>query len=308
MCIAILNRGSGEPLTKETFENCWRANSDGGGFMFAIDGRIRVFKEMKSVDTLYEMYEAMRSLYPEIDFVIHFRITTHGATNLTNCHPHMVNRGLAFVHNGIIQGFGDKEKSDTVEFCEKILRKLPRNFVEHEGVRRLIRLAGGWSKFIFLSKDGSTRIINEEAGTEFEGNWFSNCSFKTPEVSKHSYAQYAKYFNNRWNHNDGYNGRHSKKKGGDSRINVSHPFSTTEFPKGLPQATEDSAIDYGDTSQWEEAVESPFEDSYFNVSDETAKKYSPPRCSECDGELPTRMERYYGACQKCLREYGLLDN
>ena len=52
MCIIVLN--TKEHLSKELMIECWQANNDGAGLMYALDGKLTIFKELKNFNTYYE--------------------------------------------------------------------------------------------------------------------------------------------------------------------------------------------------------------------------------------------------------------
>ena len=97
--------------------------------------------------------------------IIHFRITTHGLTNRTNCHPFLIDDSIGFAHNGIIDFVSDhKKKSDTIMFKREILQQLPDNFIDNDIIIRLIEESIGNSKLVFLNRKGEFRIANEHKG------------------------------------------------------------------------------------------------------------------------------------------------
>lgn len=122
--------------------------------------------------------------------VVHFRIATHGETDQTNTHPFQVAEDLGFVHNGIISRVdckNDKSKSDTFHFNEKVLKPLynkDKGFIRNPVITDLIQSYIGMSKLVFLNKRGESIIVNEEAGKEDEGVWYSNTSYKPRPAPK----------------------------------------------------------------------------------------------------------------------------
>jgi hypothetical protein len=56
MCVAIL-KTKGSKISVETLHEAWTTNKDGGGFAFAKDGKLQVFKSLDKdtfIDTLVE--------------------------------------------------------------------------------------------------------------------------------------------------------------------------------------------------------------------------------------------------------------
>ena len=177
MCIAILNKKQ-SVLEKETLRNCWIANQDGAGMLYVKEGQMVIFKELKSFDRFYKQYLKAKEVTP-FDMILHFRITTHGNTDLKNCHPFLVNSKLGFAHNGILDVDADKDKSDTRVFNETVLRNLPRTFYKNQAILFLLDEFCSGSKLVFLDNKGYSAIVNEGDGeTDNEGNWYSNSSYK----------------------------------------------------------------------------------------------------------------------------------
>lgn len=296
MCIAILNTPEGGLISREVLQQCWDSNRDGAGFVFSMDGTLEVFKELKKFKRFYVAYELARVAYPQANFIIHFRIKTHGLVNKDNCHPFVIDETCAFAHNGMVEGFGVKEKSDTVDFMEKVLRKLPVGFLEMEGIRRLIRKSTGWSKFVFLNSDNTYRIINEEGGKWDEKNWYSNETYK-----KRGYVDYGgKSIQTR-----SYTGYQGSWMGGSGAFTKD----------GLPLETVSKKKD--DDEDWIEkryaaanyAEDVKAERDFIDSLDEApavTKSPSVRHCSECYSELDGKMENHYGCCTTCLVQYEVI--
>jgi len=184
MCIAVYCP-KGKRITQETFFECWNSNDDGGGFMYVKNG-LQIVKEVDDPAKLWMQYKNALKIAAS-PFVLHFRIATSGKVNKENCHPFKVNDGLAVVHNGMIDiKIKAKSLSDTVHFT-KLLRRLPRNFLNKGWARELISGYCSGSKLVFLSSAGEVEIINEHLGKWDSGVWFSNNSYK-PLVSRTVYT------------------------------------------------------------------------------------------------------------------------
>lgn len=181
MCVAILNK-KGVTLKKDLLKACWDNNNDGAGLAYPKDGRIEIFKELKSFDKFYDEYAAIREEYRG-NMLLHFRIATHGAVTEENCHPFLVSDTLAFVHNGVISNVGaSKDKSDTKCFNEKVLQLLPEGFTDNAGIKLLVEEFIGHSKLAFLDAEGNYSIYNEAKGVWDMDCWFSNVSYKPKPV------------------------------------------------------------------------------------------------------------------------------
>jgi hypothetical protein len=179
MCIAILNT-KGVTLKKELLKNCWENNTDGAGMLYTKDGQMQVFKEMKSFDTFYKEYSRVRKQLTKNNIVLHFRISTHGKVNKTNCHPFLVSETLGFVHNGMIYDVPtSKDYSDTYMFNEEVLKNLKDDFEYNETMLDMLEsFIGLGSKLVFLNSNDDFAIVNESAGHWNLNCWFSNSSYK----------------------------------------------------------------------------------------------------------------------------------
>lgn len=175
MCIAILNTKG--ILSLKTFKTCWEANPDGAGLCYFDGEKIQILKDMKGAKTFHKSYLAVREKFPSIDIAIHFRISTHGRVNVTNCHPFKVNKTTAFIHNGMINNVAvNPDFSDTYIFNETIVKSLPNNFVKNTAILELLANYIGYSKLVIISGENAS-IVNEELGLWDGGNWYSNKSY-----------------------------------------------------------------------------------------------------------------------------------
>lgn len=178
MCI-ILYVEAGKTVKDEWLDNSAQSNQDGFGLSYSRGGRVKIFKTMDYKEFKVK-YRELESNLPDTSFVLHFRKTTAGRTNLDNCHPFLVD-GKAVFHNGSIPLCSpvttDKERSDTRIFCENILSDLPVKWVEHESLLELIENFIGKSKMLFMEPDGTVTILREHTGHWVDGIWASNYSY-----------------------------------------------------------------------------------------------------------------------------------
>lgn len=180
MCIAILNTKQ-TTLKKQLLRNCWENNGDGAGMLFINnDNKLETFKEMNSFENFYNKYIDVRKNYGKRNIVLHFRISTHGKVNETNCHPFTVNDSIGFVHNGMIYDVPTSaDYSDTYMFNEEILKNLKPGFEYNETILDMLgTFIGSGSKLVFLNDEDDWFIVNEAAGHWNLGCWFSNGSYK----------------------------------------------------------------------------------------------------------------------------------
>lgn len=177
MCIAIY-KPQDKILSQETLKECYDSNPDGAGFMYAQNKKLHIEKGFFSYDSFYKAYKE----HEHKQAVIHFRIKTHGKIDTTNCHPFAVNNAIGFVHNGIINGFGDTNHSDTIGFNNAILQPLVHKWgnlaLFQDPIIDLIEGRIGYSKLVFLDRHGNHKIMNEGKGVWDDGVWYSNNSYK----------------------------------------------------------------------------------------------------------------------------------
>ncbi len=179
MCIAILNKKEAT-LKKGVLKNCWDNNGDGAGLLYINnDKQMVTFKEMTSFDVFYNEYCMVKKRYGKRNIVLHFRISTHGKINETNCHPFLVSENLGFVHNGMIYDMPTgTDYSDTFMFNEVVLKNFSEGFEYNETMLDMLESFINGSKLIFLNNENHYAIVNERAGHWSNGCWFSNSSYK----------------------------------------------------------------------------------------------------------------------------------
>jgi hypothetical protein len=306
MCIAILNTPQGGTISEDTLWKCWSYNNDGAGFAFPKEGKLVIEKELNSFKRFFKRYVRERQRHPDQNFMLHFRIKTHGLVSKSNVHPFLIHEELAFVHNGMVDGFHDPTKSDTVLFMEKVLRTMPKDFINHEGIRRLIRKSTGWSKFIFLQADGAYRIINEEGGVWDEGNWYSNTTYRPYEKTIDVGGRTQVYTGNGFGVSEPVIDSYWQTK-----------YGTGTFKKdGTPTETYTKIKTIKELEQeaWAEKQYAEYNYNDSSIAQETEddlpfrapEKKDARCCSECYTELAGRMENHYGVCTKCLKEYEII--
>ena len=180
MCIIIV-KPKNKKLPADCINNCWSANHDGAGIMYAIDGKIHM-KKYKYLKELKKEYNKIKdTIGNKTDIVLHFRFATHGTKDIENVHPFMVHDKLAFCHNGIFDiEIENPLHSDTQAFNEQVLKMLPPDFLDYPCINELLRgYVGTSNKLVFLADTGKISIFNEECGEyDTNGIWYSNSGYK----------------------------------------------------------------------------------------------------------------------------------
>lgn len=178
ICIIIV-RPPGKHLNRTELKEAFRINSDGAGLMYNDGDEIHIMKGWFGFRKFYKSFRALELKFPRSTFVIHMRIGTSGERNKANCHPFQVNKRVGFAHNGIMHSLGNKVRSDTKEFVEDVLCKLPDGWWDNKDVLAALSrcaVASG-SKFVLLVGTGSYTIINASLGHWKSGCWYSNYSY-----------------------------------------------------------------------------------------------------------------------------------
>ena len=203
MCIVIVKTEKTD-IPKEQLKESFDNNRDGSGYLFAMNGNLTIKKVFFVFNDFYDNYSRDMERFNNPVSIIHFRITTHGITNKTNCHPFLINDGIGFAHNGMIDFVDDhKKKSDTLMFKNEILSILPDGFIFNNSIMKLIEESIGTSKLAFLDNNGNYRIANEGLGHWNKDNtiWYSNksyCEVRTPKYAWNSFGHagiYSQYDN-----------------------------------------------------------------------------------------------------------------
>jgi len=208
MCLIITGKSNKirATLTKThgLLGDIFASNPDGIGIMYATT------KGLKIVKTLPKNYAdafAFISKLPDDDreLAIHFRWTTHGNTDMTNCHPYdVVNGYVAMMHNGILHtgNKADTTKSDTWHFIKDYLAEAVHEhpaLIHNAGYLTMIAEFIGDNRFVFMDGDGRMSHVNYDQGVEHEGMWFSNTYAWVPsrlipnyyKSTKKAYKSYA---------------------------------------------------------------------------------------------------------------------
>jgi hypothetical protein len=184
MCICILKTKNGR-VSDTRLKQAHRANPDGCGLL-------SVLKYPNNESHLiyrkgyynWEKFYNRRNLFPYHDNLIyHFRTASSKGIGREYCHPHFVNKKLAFVQNGNFFHFSSAflnnlkdGKTDCIRFNDEILKNLPDNFLENENILNALEnyCKDQMSKIIFMDNVGKYYIINEGHGEWKKGCWYSN--------------------------------------------------------------------------------------------------------------------------------------
>ena len=215
MCI-IVYKPMGESCPSwKTLKTCYENNPNGCGFMFAENDAVHIhkgFMSWRSFKTAFKPYKNREDL----PIVLHFRITTNGATIPQNTHPFPltsnvgelkelnIDCNVGIAHNGIISLTSYANKiSDTMEFIRKYgdcIITSPQWYYNANSGKLLAEVIK--SKMLVLSNDGHGEIVGTGWENE-DGIWYSNSTYKSWETRYKTYRGYSAYdsydyWNNYW--------------------------------------------------------------------------------------------------------------
>lgn len=161
------------------------ANPDGFGFAIHAGNTIIKDHDM-DFEKLWKRWSDLRSTYVGAS-MFHFRISTHGTTNIDNCHPFDIgdSNDTVIGHNGILpitMPIGDA-RSDTRMFAEIVLPHIGgAKALDNKEIFKNIEDWAIGSKMVVLSASKETiydwYILNEHQGHWHEDMWWSNSSYK----------------------------------------------------------------------------------------------------------------------------------
>lgn len=311
MCLLVF-MPEGKVASKQSLEQASWFNDDGFGWAIRTPDKILVGKNM-DFEKAYEEFMDARSCYNG-DALFHLRITTQGATDLTNCHPFYVGKDELTVvaHNGMLPVADDKTgRSDTRIFAESLLPKRGGiSFLNGDnGINHLSKWAEG-SKLVFLTANPGSKwryvIINSDAGhwgkDEDDGVWFSNSSYKYTKPSYSHYGMYGSGWNG-WDYgfSSTYTNPYKTPSDTDGVAVFSTPAPTTQSAQReqLYYELQHHAYELAETlieAQYNESDDpSKLEADYYTIAEDLlerfAKIYSPydhdsykATCSRCGSD------------------------
>ena len=193
MCVIMAKPKGIDMPDDDTIHNMWVRNSDGAGFMYALDGQVHIQKGFMKLDALRA---ALKKTAKSVDLkntavVMHFRITTHGGTTPENCHPFPITDSigklkklkqttrLGVAHNGIITSVSPRKGiSDTMEYIATQLAPLSKAvpaFYKDANLMLMIQNATA-SKLAFLTGGGKIYTVGQFIVDG--GRLYSNYSFE----------------------------------------------------------------------------------------------------------------------------------
>lgn len=159
-------------------------NGDGHGWAIANGDRLLVGHGMSEVEVI-ESFAIARSQNPHGPALFHSRYTTHGETNVENCHPFYLggDQRTVLAHNGILPGNvqprSKKDKrSDTRIAAEWFIPKVLGSPHLRRNRMKVEKWMGDYNKIAILTVNPKYKeqayLLNEDAGIWDKGIWYSN--------------------------------------------------------------------------------------------------------------------------------------
>lgn len=198
MCI-IMSKPQNVAFPEENIlRNCWDNNPDMGGFMYAMDGKVHIYK---GYDTWEKFMTALNSSRKhtgdDVAYVCHFRISTQGydtaccqpfplSGKMKNLKRRHTEANIGVAHNGVLSltSDGAKDYSDTMKFITDFLVNIIRsyNWYDDERTCKLIENLIDGSRFSILDKNGHCQLMGK-GWVEDGGCSYSNSSYSYKKVS-----------------------------------------------------------------------------------------------------------------------------
>lgn len=176
MCL-LIHQPKGVTFSRQEIRDFYQHNPDGFGVAFGERGSLRLLRLVGSESEVLAAYDRFAS---GRECVIHFRMATHGKTDLDNAHPYPVTPEIVMAHNGVLSCGNPTQPhmSDTWHLIEYFIRPIAeRNpdllFCPAWG-EMLGRMIGPSNKLAFIHKDGRIALVNKSAGVTHKRAWLSN--------------------------------------------------------------------------------------------------------------------------------------
>lgn len=190
MCIIVAKPEGIDFPNTETLENCFNANPDGAGYMFARDKRVYIRKGFMDFESFLNALES-ENISKNESCVMHFRIGTQGGNTPENCHPFpipateetiselSIEAPIGMAHNGIIGlcSQRDADISDTMIYALDIVSPLfyiLPSFMQNDNALKILEETCE-SRLCFIDSLGDITTVGDFI--EDHGILYSNTSY-----------------------------------------------------------------------------------------------------------------------------------
>jgi len=176
MCI-IIHREQGSNVPNDVLNYNRTKNPDGFGISWRENGIVHVEKfSPKEYDAFHDLLKRI-DRQPNIEYVAHYRLATHGAPCKELSHPFIYTDPTVgevhIFHNGIIRIPTEKGESDTSQFVKDVLTQLPTLWWKNPALVYLVEQAIGYSRLVVMTKDETVRLDGGKSWTKKGGIWYS---------------------------------------------------------------------------------------------------------------------------------------
>jgi glutamine amidotransferase len=176
MCIIAAKAAGVDWPGKKAMQNCYENNPQGAGLAWADEGGLQVSKGYFNWGRLWKDMRELR----DCPVLLHCRLATHGSIGAENCHPFLLENGVAMAHNGVIDIEPlEKDMTDSESFGIRHVEPWSLDELRSERVLSLLELAvGGRNKLVMLDASGQFLFVNGELGELHKDVWFSNDGYR----------------------------------------------------------------------------------------------------------------------------------
>jgi predicted glutamine amidotransferase len=174
MCVIAAKPAGVKWPGKRYMKNCYDSNYDGAGLAWVDEGGLHVSKGYFGFNALWKDARDLVD-YPVL---LHCRLATHGSVCADNCHPFLLENGVALAHNGILGvELLNENMTDSESFAIKYVEPFSWDALRLDRVSNMLEMAiGPGNKVAMLGGDGQFLLLNGEKGLSFMDVWFSNDS------------------------------------------------------------------------------------------------------------------------------------
>lgn len=192
MCVIMAKPANIAFPEENILKNCWDNNPDMGGFMYAMNGSVHIYKGFETWDLFKKaLTKAREKTGDDIPYVLHFRISTQGfdrqccqpfplSSNMHKLKKLHTESNFGVAHNGILSmtSDGSKDYSDTMLFITDYLVNIIRSYDWNKDKRtvKLIENLISGSRFSILDKNGEVTLLGS-GWIEDKGCHFSNSTY-----------------------------------------------------------------------------------------------------------------------------------
>ena len=147
MCVICIKPKGIELPSKENMRAMYLANHDGCGFCTPS----QYFRTL----SFESFMQRIRQVSKDEPCIMHFRLATHGSVKRANCHPfYDKETDVYFAHNGILDVWPDKDKTDSETAFLRILKpEIMAHGYKSDELKYAVRQIIGGSKFALLKGD-----------------------------------------------------------------------------------------------------------------------------------------------------------